>query len=331
VLNNRLAGCGRALHSHDVMEDGFGTRQSVPWDVELLSDRCLAPLPGDWLARTADGLVALNAGFVCPPPLIVEDYGDEAWRDLVPALHTSPDGRYAAAVNDYGNFGTVVDLASGEVVLSLDRDHVHTATTTPFPIAFLPGDRVVAATGVCRLDVIDLTTGAVLTERETEFDEYHGRLTVSPCGRRVLDDRWVWHPIGLPTVIDVDHWLQTGGEPEGVVLADRGFVWDQPVAWVSSEVVAIQRIGDDEPMIDGVELYAVPDGPPREPVVGPKGLMWGHQGLLYVSGEDGLEVWDPESGARTGLVPGFRPTAHRDGVFAELLDGVLNSFSVGQM
>lgn len=301
----------------------------MPWDVELLSDRCLAPLPGDWLARTADGLVSLSAGLVCPPPLIVEDYGDEAWRDTVPALHTSPDGRYAAAVNDYGNFGAVVGLASGEVVLSLDRDHVHTATVTPFPIAFLPGDRVVAATDVCRLDVIDLVSGAVLTERESDYDEYHGRLTVSPCGRWVVDDRWVWHPVGVPKLIDVDHWLRAGGEPDGLWLKDRGDVWDEPVAWVSPEVVAIQRIGDnDDNMVDGVELFAVPDGAPLRPVAGPSGQMWGHQGLLYVSGERGLEVWDPERGERIGLVQGFRPTAHRDGVFAELVDGVLNSFSV---
>lgn len=57
------------------------------------------------------------------------------------------------------------------MVLSLDRDHVHTATTTPFPIGFLPGDRVVATTDVNRLDVFDLTTGALLTGRETSFDE----------------------------------------------------------------------------------------------------------------------------------------------------------------
>ncbi|GGU23255.1 YncE family protein [Lentzea flava] len=290
---------------------------------------CLAPLPGDWLARTADGLVALHAGFVCPPPLVVEDYGDEAWREAVPALHTSPDGRYAAVVNDYGNLAVVVDLASGEVVLSLDRDHVHTATTTPFPIAFLPGDRVVAATHVNRLDVVDLTTGAVLTERETDFSLYHGRLTVSPCGRWFLDDRWVWHPFGLPSVVDVDHWLRTGGDPDGVALSDRDGVWDQPAAWVSSEVVAIQRIGTRyEEMIDGVELYAVPDGPPLKPVEGPSGRMWAHRGLLYVSATAGLEVWDPERGARVGLVEGFRPIAHREGTFAELRDGQLYSFSV---
>lgn len=315
------------------MENGFGTRQSVPWDVELLSDRCLAPLPGDWLARTSDGLVALDAGFVCPPPLIVEDYGDEAWRDVVPALHTSPDGRFAAVVNDYGNLGTVVDLASGEVVLSLDRDHVHTATTTPFPIAFLPGDRVVAATDVNRLDVFDLTTGALLTERETEFSEYHGRLTASPCGRWFVDHRWVWHPDGAPAVVDVDEWLRTGGDPEGTYLAFRDHPWDQPVAWLSPGVVAVQRTQDRYFEIDGIEIYDVelpfePEEPPTDLIPGVAGPMWAHEGKLYVRGESGLEIWDPLPGARIGLVEGFRPIARRDGVFAELRDGQLYSFSV---
>lgn len=300
----------------------------MPWNVEPLSERCLAPLPDDWLAWTADGLVALRSGFVCPAPRIDEDHGDEAWQDLVPALHTSPDGHYAAVVNDYGNLGTVVDLASGEVVLWLDRDHIHTASTTPFPIAFLPGDRVVAATEEGRLDVIDLTTGAVLTARETDFDEYHGRLTVSPCGQWFLDFRWVWHPVGVPTIVNVDQWLRTGGAPEGVGLAFRDDPWDRPAVWLSSEVVAIQGVGEAYPMTEGIEFHAVPDGPPPRSVEGPSGLMWAHRGSLYVSGTDGLEFWDPERGERIGLAQGFRPTAHRDGTFVSLVDDVLDSFSV---
>ncbi|WP_020645112.1 hypothetical protein [Amycolatopsis balhimycina] len=46
--------------------------------------------------------------------------------------------------------------------------------------------------------------------------------------------------------------------------------------------------------------------------------MWAHGGLLYVAAEAGFEVWDPAEGARIGFAPGFRPTAHRDGAFAEL-------------
>lgn len=214
------------------------------------------------------------------------------------------------------------------MVLELDRGD-YCVYTTPFPIAFLPGGRVIVATDWNRLDVVDLATGKVLTERETQLDYFHGGLTLSPSGRWLLDDGWVWHPVGVPRVLDVDTWLRDGGDPPAEQLTYRNYAWNQPVAWVTPHVVAVQRIGaDDEAMIDGVELYSVPSGRRMEPFAGPAGRMWGHKGLLYVSGEAGFEVWDPSRGARIGLVAGFRPIAHRDGTFVSLVDGALNSFSV---
>ncbi|MFJ8958699.1 hypothetical protein ACIRG5_04870 [Lentzea sp. NPDC102401] len=95
------------------------------------------------------------------------------------------------------------------------------------------------------------------------------------------------------------------------------------------DVVAVQRLGEDgELMIDGVGLHAMPGGRRVGAFAGPAGPMWGHKGLLYVSGVDGLEVWDPDRGARICLVPGFLPTAHRDGTFVSFSDSVLDSFSV---
>lgn len=285
----------------------IGSVRSEICEVQPLTSRCLAPLPHGWLALTADGLVDLRKGIVCE----VEPGHD--------ALRTSEDGRYAAAVTDYGQRAVVVDLRSGGVVLELDRGAYH-SDRTPFPLAFLPGDRVVAATAWNRLDVFDLPSGAVLTERQADGVHFRGALTPSPSGRWVLDGSWV---------VDVEAWLRDGGEPPSLRLARRGCAWDQPVAWVSEDLVAIQRIGDDdEAVLDGVELYSVPSGRRLEPFAGPAGRMWAHNGLLCVSGTDGFEIWDPGRGARVGLVPGFRPIAHRDGTFVSLGDGVLNSFSV---
>jgi hypothetical protein len=292
-----------------------GSLRSQACDVSLLNDRCLAPLPRGWLALTASGLVNLVDGSVHPVSLVEGDKGK-----ALSALHTSPDGRYAAVVLDRGSKGVVVDLGSGAVVLELDRGsyQVH---VTAFPVAFLPGGRVAAASDWNQLSVFDLATGALLHSTDAG-QHFHGRLAVSPTGRWLLDDSWVWHPVGIPQVYDAD--LR-----RVAALADRAYAWGQPVAWVSPDVVAIQRIGaDDEEMLDGVELYEVPSGRPLEPFAGPVGRMWGHHELLYVSGEAGLEVWDPFRGARIGLVEGFRPIAHRDGTFAELRDGQLYSFSV---
>lgn len=295
-----------------------GSMRSDPCGVRPLNDRCLAPLPDGWLALTSAGLMTVAGGLVQKVSLADEDHGKS-----VPALHTSPDGRYAVAVMDHGRKGIVVDLRSRTVVMELDRGKYHT-DTTPFPIAFLPGDRAVAATDWNRLAVFDLATGTVLMHGDTGGHHFHGRLTVSPTGRWLLDDSWLWHPLGVPRVYDVDNDLRLAA-----ALADRNYAWNQPVAWVSPDIVAIQRIGaDDEAMLDGVELYEVPSGRALEPFAGPAGRMWGHNGLLYVSGADGLEVWDPERGARIGLVQGFRPIAHRDGTFVSLVDGVFNSFSV---
>ncbi|MFS8099690.1 hypothetical protein LFM09_21430 [Lentzea alba] len=340
VLMTVCEGCvERAADSGDALgwkgtpevrhEDGEvrGSLTSRHCRVHLLNDRCLAPLPHGWLALTADGLVDLDKGLVCEAPIEIEVERSGRRAPLL-ALHTSADGCYAAVVVDHGQRAVIVDLRSGAVVLELDRGNYH-VEWTPFPIAFLPDERVVAATAWNRLDVFDLLSGAVLTEREPEGVLFHGRLTLSPCGRRVLDDSWAWSPAGLPSVLDLEAWLVDGGEPPRHSLSQRWYAWDQPVAWLSADLVAIQRIGeDDEAMLDGVELHEVPSGRKREPFAGPVGPMWGHKGLLYVSGADGFEVWDPDRGARIGLVQGFRPTAHRDGTFVSLSDGVLNSFSV---
>lgn len=312
----------------DAEDNLRGTWQTVPWDVVPHNDRCVAPLPDGWLAWTRDGLVGLD-GLVCEAPVLDEEL-EEPWIGVPgPALHTSADGKYAAVVHDFANQGVVLDLRTGAVAWWMDRDHMHTAEATPFPIAFLPGDRVVGASGVCRLDLVDLRADALLTARETDFAEYHGRLTASPCGRWFVDSRWVWHPIGVPTLVEVEGWLRSGGDPVGVGLAARDHDWNRPVAWVSSEVVALQGIGDsDLRMVDGVELYEVPSGRKLGEFTGPAGLLWGHSGRLYTSNEHGFEVWDPELGARIGLVEGFRPIAHREGTFAEFKDGRLKTFSV---
>lgn len=308
---------------------------------EPLNDRCLAPLPGGWLVWAADGLVAIDPvpRHITTVELPAEP--PEAWAGHVrgPALHTSADGRFAATVTDYGRYGAVVELSSGAVTLELDRQGYH-AETTPFPVAFL-GSRVVAATGWNRLDAFDAATGRLLTERVTSREEnrehhldyFFGRLLPSPSGRAVLSDGWVWHPAGIPLVIDSAAWLNGDRHaPEhGRRLAQRAYAWDDPVAWLDERTVAQQRIGDDdELMIDGVTLLDAASGRRTGQFAGPKGRMWAHEGLLYVATDEGLEAWEPGEGARLGLLPGFTPIAHRAGTFAELRNDQLRIWTSGR-
>ncbi|MGW6446332.1 hypothetical protein [Lentzea sp. NPDC055074] len=293
-----------------------GTVRTESCDLSPLDDRCLVLVRDGWLMLTAQGLAG-SGGARHEVPL-----------EQASALHASADGRYAAAVHDHGQKAVVLDARSGDVLLRLDRGGYHVEETA-YPLAFLPGDRVVAATAWNRLDVFALPTGELLTEREPRGRLFEGRLTLSPGGRWLLGDRWAWGPAGVPEVVDLEAWQRDGGEPDGERLAQRWYAWGQPAAWVSEDVVAVQRLGEDDLlMIDGVALYAMPGGRRVGAFAGPAGPMWGHKGLLYVATADGLEVWDPDRGARIGVVQGFRPTAHRDGTFLSLNDGVLDSFSV---
>jgi len=312
---------------------GAWTTTACP--VTPLDDRCLAALPDGWLAWTADGLVALDPAprHVATVRLPEEPPADWAGRVRGPALHTSADGRFAAAVTDYGRYGAVVDLASGAVTLALDRQDYAT-TTVRFPVAFL-GPLVVAATDGNRLDAFDAATGRLLTERVTTYEEnpghyldyFFGALLPSPSGRSLLVDGWVWQPEGIPLVLDCAAWLAGDRHaPEhGRPLAFRD-PWDAPMAWVNDETVALQQIGDDDRPIDGIQLHDARTGRRTGMFAGPAGPMWGHGGLLYVTTDDGFEVWDPAEGARIGFLEGFAPIAHRDGTFAELRDGRLRTW-----
>ncbi|REH54302.1 hypothetical protein BCF44_102534 [Kutzneria buriramensis] len=126
----------------------------------------------------------------------------------------------------------------------------------------------------------------------------------------------------MVTVSDLD-------ADERITVTQRAYAWDQPVAWLDDDTLAVQRLGpDDELMIDGVALFRAPGYERIGMFAGPSGRMWTSMGRLHVVTEAGLEVWDPADGARKGVVEGFRPTAHNPvtGTFAELTGGQLRTW-----
>lgn len=100
----------------------------------------------------------------------------------------------------------------------------HRPETVPFSFVFAEhGGRtvVVHRTDGNRLDVSDASTGELLTARATPeddsdgptpehyLDNFHGRLHLSPDGRRLLDDGWVRQPVGFPAVWSLPDWLDS--------------------------------------------------------------------------------------------------------------------------
>jgi hypothetical protein len=274
-------------------------------------------------------------------------------------LYASAGGDFAAVVNDYGRYGQIVDLRSGTMTVALDGGEYH-PETVPFSFAFtkLRG-RVVAIhrTAWNRLDVSDPLTGELLTDRqltacqqeqarpEHYLDYFHGALYPSPGGTQVVDDGWVWHPVGIPTTWSLDRWLadnvwESEDGPTRTGLCARSYYWDHAITWLDDTRVVVGGIGDDDQaMIDGARVFDVTrPGKPgpgwredwpwaRELTAfpGPAGLFFSDSRWLYSSDRIGLSRWDVNDGARTGYCEGFRPTHHHRaaGELAQLGDDIL--------
>jgi len=286
-------------------------------------------------------------------------------RALRPRLHASPCGGFAAIVNDYGRFGQLIDLHRGAATLELDGGD-YCSDTVPFAFAFMSrGGRTLAVhrTAWNRLDASDAATGELLTAREvpTDRDEafesgkyldyFHGALYVSPGGRWIANDGWVWHPVGMVTAFDGARWaVEDCWEPErGATLTDvcdRMYYWDAPLVWIDASRLAVSGLGDDDlEMVPGVRIFDLSIDtaePPREQnrrrrakeitsFAGPSGLLFSDGGHLFASAADGLSRFSLEDGARNGLHPGFSPT-HRHcstGELACVVDGRLLRAKVG--
>ncbi len=266
--------------------------------------------------------------------------GRDPWagRELRRHLHVSQGGRFAAVVNDYGRYGEVLDLRTGVATMGLDNQG-DCEETVPFSFAFAEHlGRTVAVhrTDWNRLDVSDAATGDLLTDRPSisathgkahpphYLDYFHGALYLGPSGKHLLDDGWVWHPVGIPAVWRLDEWLtanlwESEDGPTRLNVCGRTSYWDRPMTWLDEARVVITGIGDDAGnMRPGVRIFdvghAVRDGLWGMQTAielirfeGPSGRLFADGNQIYSAGPAGLSIWDPETGALVGTVPGFQP------------------------
>jgi hypothetical protein len=86
------------------------------------------------------------------------------------------------------------------------------------------------------------------------------------------------------------------------------------MCWIDENRLAISGLGDDDGwMLPGVRLFEPETGRELNAFAGPAGRLHSDGHRLYSSGPDGLEIWNPDTGERTGRLPGFRPTRHHPG------------------
>jgi hypothetical protein len=317
----------------------------VPLPVPIIDITPIAAAPdSEWLLLTEDGRISrfhADSGMwqMLALTTVPDEPDHEPWMNhrLRRRLHVSANGRYAAVVNDFGRHGQVIDLATGNVTLPLDGGGYH-AETVPLSIAFAEHagqTMVIHRTAWNRLDVSDAATGQLVTPRqptaygksesrpEHYLDYFHGRLFVSPGGRRIADDGWVWSPVGMPTVWDIHAWLagnvwESEDGSSRHQLCQRWYHWNKPMCWLDDERIVVSGIGgDDEAMLTGVRIFSATTGTELTSFAGPTGDLYADAARLYAAAPGGLEVWDPVTGHRTGTITGFVPTHHHPGA-AEL-------------
>jgi hypothetical protein len=340
----------------------------LPKEVGKIVDICPVNRDGRsvWLMLAEGGVIirldadtadwARVASVNVPPE---PDHKPWAGHVLRRRLHASSDGAFAAVVNDYGRYGRLVDLGSGDVTLALDGGGYHQGTV-PFSFAFanVHGRPVaIHRTDWNRLDVTNPSTGQPLTDRgptsfrrgeqrpEHYLDYFHGALYVSPNCEHIVDDGWVWHPVGVPTAWRLDRWLsdnawESEDGPTKKDLCARDYCWDHAMTWIDERRVAVGGIGDDDTaMVDGARIFDItlPGSPggqwrsdlhwARELKVfpGPAGVFFSDGVWLFSSDDTGLSRWDLADGTRTGQLQNFRPTHHhRDAhELVQLTDGFL--------
>jgi hypothetical protein len=234
-------------------------------------------------------------------------------------------------VNDHGRKGIVVDTATGRITMELDGGD-YFPETVPFASSFAEyhGRSVlVHRTDWNRLDVSDPQSGEVLTQRgptcyergesrpDHYLDYFHGRLCLSPDGSALLDDGWIWHPVGAVTVWSLDRWLndnvwESEDGPSRAELCWRDWYWDRGMCWAGRDRVVVGGLGNDADFIlPGARIFArEADGRWREVLTfaGPQGDFFADRSYLFTAHESGLTLWDLTDGARRARIDGFRPS-----------------------
>ena len=162
------------------------------------------------------------------------------------------------------------------------------------------------------------------------LDYFHGALHVSPSGKRIIDDGWIWMPVGVPQSWSLDRWLsenvwESEDGPSKIDVCYRHYYWDCSIVWLDDTRVVIAGIGDDDAdMVDGARIFDVTasSGEPSfdnewaleiNAFVGPAGKFFTDGKSLFSSNEEGLSRWSVEDGARTGQLQDFVPTHHHRG------------------
>jgi predicted NAD-dependent protein-ADP-ribosyltransferase YbiA (DUF1768 family) len=232
------------------------------------------------------------------------------------SMRVSNECDFLAVFQTTGQFGKVFRLSDGHETMQLDRGDYHVGHCR-YSIAFIHHHNrtlLVHATDWNRLDVSDPQNGELLTDRgptsyqkqgvrpDHYLDYFHCDLQVSPDGKWISDNGWVWHPLGYVRVWSIDRWLEQNvwESEDGPSVRDgegRVYFWDGPLCWLDHRTIAVWGYGnDEESMLDAAVIWDVESGDRSKWIAGPKGEFFFDQHLVSSDLNQGTTVWSVESG-----------------------------------
>lgn len=254
------------------------------------------------------------------------------------SIELSKHGDLCTVVNTYGQFGVVIDISSGKILMRLNRGNYHNDVSV-FPIAFIEWkgrNLIVHGTDWNRLDISDLFTGDLITKRgPTEYtqstddngivrpdrylDYFHSSITVSENCEWIVDNGWIWHPVGQVVKWSINKWLEDNvwESEDGLSkkeLCSRIYFWEGEICWIDEDTVAVFGFGNDtECILPAVRVFNVASGEELYWFAGPDNWLFFDIYLFSASPEDGTKVWDVNSGELLHTDESFCPGMYHKG------------------
>ena len=238
------------------------------------------------------------------------------------SMKVSVNGDYVAIAETYGQYGTVIDLSSGQEMFSLDRGDYETGNKNSrfsFAFAQVGGlDTIIHATQWNRLDVTELHTGRCLTDRADRSQNYfHASLHVSPSHIWMIDNGWIWHPIGIMQKWKMDEWINDNPfmlDENISVLTGSEHFWDRPLCFIDENRVAVwgKTVDDEQSDDDFLSAISIFDMKTSEEssffLVPHEGELFVEDDFIYVvSKEHGTSKWNLTTGELVKEDHSFKP------------------------
>lgn len=124
---------------------------------------------------------------------------------------SSDNGEYAFVYQKLGTKGVL--MKNGDILREINRSY-YMADRYEYPAAFATAGNgktylVHCPVSYCQLDFEDVETGEIVTNREKRnpSDCFHSRLETSPGNRYLLSRGWLWQPVDVVQVYDMEQCL----------------------------------------------------------------------------------------------------------------------------